>query len=428
MKVKSPSKILYFVAYTLIYPVLKICFKLEADSSNLVIPKGAHIVLANHFTMVDFLFVMLSLYPHRLNAVTAQKYFLFRPLNKLLPIVGCIPKNMFDPDIRSIIGMKTVLNRGDGLLMFPEGRCSSSQAYAGIHKSTGKMIKKFGVPVIACYIEGANICLPHWRRGFRFGRVRATFSNLFSEDEIKNLTVDKINVAIDARLSGQDRGTVHLSCCDKIDEPSPCLVKPFQTRWARRLAEGLHLILYYCPKCHMEFTMTSKGNKISCTACGNEAIIGRDARLTPTPGSVAKTEISLWFREQVRHQMKSISEDMEPIIDKVKVRTPSPKPGGGLVESGFGTMRIYPEGWHFDGEISGEPVSRFFSVEAVPAMSYNHNDGYQIYYGGEFFVFVPEDPRKSIKYVILAECMHWKFSRHVLMTPGVNSGYIEQDR
>jgi len=384
-------------------------------------PEGAHIILANHFTMVDFLFVMLSLYPHRLNAVTAQKYFLFHPLNKLLPVVGCIPKNMFDPDVRSIMGMKTVLNRGDGLLMFPEGRCSSSQAYAGIHKSTGKMIKKFNAPVITCYIEGANICLPHWRKGFRFGRVRATFSNLFSESDTVNLTIDEINAAIDARLSGEDRVAY------KTDEPSPCLEENrtpvFQTRWARRLAEGLHLILYYCPKCHMEFTMTTKGNSIRCTACGNEAIMGRDARLTPTHGSVAENEISLWFRDQVRHEMISISEVMEPIVDNVRVRTPSPKPGGGLVESGFGTMRIDPKGWHFDGEISNEKVSKFFPVEAVPAMSYDHNDGYQIYYGGEYFIFVPEDPRKSIKYVILAECLHWKFSTNVLLTPGVNSGY-----
>jgi len=428
MKIKNPNIALYFVAYVLIYPMLKICFKFEADRSNLVIPKGAHIVLANHFTMVDFLFVMLSLYPRRLNAVTAQKYFLLRPLNKLLPVLGCIPKNMFDPDVRSIIGVKTVLNRGDGLLMFPEGRCSSSQAYAGIHKSTGKMIKKFGVPVVSCYIEGASICLPHWRRGFRFGRVRATFGNLFSEDDIKKLTVDEINAAIDARLSGQDRGTVHPSCLDgKTDEPSPCPApdgKPFQTFWARRLAEGLHHILYYCPKCHMEFTMTTKGNAIRCAACGNEATMGRDARLTPTPGSVAEKEISLWFREQVRHEMKSINEDMEPIVENVRVRTPSPKPGGGMVESGFGIMRLDPKGWHFDGEISGEPVSKFFPVETVPAISYNHDDDFQIYYGGEFYMFIPKDPRKCIKYVILAECMHWKFAPHVLMTPSVNSGYV----
>jgi len=401
-------------------------------------PEGAHIVLANHFTMVDFLFVMLSLYPHKLNAVTAQKYFLLRPLNKLLPALGCLPKNMFDPDVRSVIGMKTVLNRGDGLLMFPEGRCSSSQAYAGIHRSTGKMIKKFGVPVISCYIEGANICLPHWRSGFRFGRIRATFCNLFSEGDIKILTVDEINTAIDARLSGADGGrqgdgssvlpdgvqTGALSETCKTDEPSPCLPPVFETLFARRLAEGLHHILYFCPKCHMEFTMTTKGNTISCTACGNAATMGRDARLTPTPGSVAEKEISLWFREQVCHEMKSINEDMEPIVDKVIVRTPSTKPGGGVVESGSGTMRIDPKGWHFDGEISGEQVSKFFPVESVPAMSYNHDDNYQIYYGSELFVFVPEDPRKSIKYVILAECMHWKFSPNVLLTPGVNSGYI----
>ena len=169
--------------------------------------------------------------------------------------------------------------------------------------------------------------------------------------------------------------------------------------------------------------MTTKGNTIRCTACGNEASMGRDARLTPTPGSVAEKEISLWFREQVRHEMKSLSEDMEPIVEKVRVRTPSPKPGGGMVESGFGTMLLDPKGWHFDGEISGERVSKLFPVEAVPAISYNHNDNFQIYCGGEFFMFIPEDPRRCIKYVILAECLHWKFAPNVLLTAGVNSGY-----
>jgi len=413
MKVKRPNAFLYFIIYILVYPLLKLFFTLKVDRSGMEIPKGAHIVLANHFTMIDFLFVMLALYPHHLNAVTAQKYFLTRPLHKFLPTMGCIPKNMFDSDVRSIINMKTVLNRGDGILLFPEGRCSSSQAYAGIHKSTGKLIQKFDVPVISCYIEGAAVCIPHWRKGFRCGRIRVTFRNLLSQTDIKSKTVDEINEAIDARLSGAE-GALPVST-----------KKPFQTFSAKRLAEGLHQVLYFCPKCKMEFTMVTKGNTIRCTACGNEATMGRDARLTPSPGSVAEGEISLWFRDQVRHEMQSLSEEMKPLIDKVKVRMPSSTPGGGTIESGFGIMKLDPKGWHFEGEISGESVNKFFSIESVPAMSYDHNENYQIYSGGDYYQFAPEDPRKCIKYVIIAECMHWKFSPRILMTPGANSGYIE---
>ena len=412
ISVKRPNAIIYFIAYALIYPALKICFRLKIEQDNLELPKGAHIILSNHLTMLDFLLVMLPLYPHRLNAVTAQKWFLSKPLNRLLPMVGCIPKNMFDPDVRSIIGMKTVINRGDGLLLFPEGRCSSSHAYVGMHKSTGKMIKKFGVPVISCYLEGADVCIPHWRKGFRTGRIRVTYKNLFSAEDTQSLSIDEINAAIDARLSG-DEGAL----------PVP-VNKPFQTFSSKRLAEGLHQILYYCPKCSKEFTMITEGCTIRCTSCGNEATMDRYAKLTPSHGSVAEREISLWFRDQVRYEMKSLHEDMEPItLENVRVRTPSPNPGGGVIESGFGTIQIVPKGWHFNGEISGEEVSRFFPVETIPAISYDHYDNFQIYFAGDYYMFTPEDPKECIKYVIIAECMHRKFSPNTLMTLGKSSGF-----
>ena len=413
INVKRPNAMIYFLAYSLVYPALKVFFRLKVERDGLEVPKGPYIVLSNHFTMLDFLLVMLSLYPHRLNAVTAQKWFLNKPLNKLLPIVGCIPKNMFDPDVRSIIGMKTVINRGDGLLLFPEGRCSSSHAYVGMHKSTGKMIKKFGVPVITCYLEGADICIPHWRKGFRSGRIRVTYKNLFSAEQTQSLCIDEINAAVDARLSGVEGAL-----------PVPAN-KPFKTFGSRKLAEGLHQVLYYCPKCSMEFTMVTEGNKIRCTSCDNEATMDRYAKLSPTQGSIAEKEISLWFRDQVRHEMKSLHEDMQPIvIERVRVMTPSPKPGDGVIDSGFGTLQIDPKGWHFSGEMFGERVSKFFPVETIPAISYEHNDNFQIYFAGDYYVFIPEDRRMCIKYVIIAEGMHYKFSPRVLMTPGINSGFI----
>jgi len=412
MKVKKPNAFIYFIAYIFVYPFLKLFFKLEVDRSEFELPDGAHILLANHNTMIDFMFALLPLYPHRMNTIVSRKYFRIFPLNIILPIVGSIPKSMFDPDIQSIKGIKTVLKQGNGLLLFPEGRCSSSNTYMGMHKSTGKMIKKFDIPILSCYIEGAENCVSHWRKGIRFGRVRVTFKNLFSTDDIKTLSVDEINAAIDARLSG----------LEGVSPPK----KPLQTFSSRRLAEGLHLVLFYCTECKEEFTMSSKGNTIFCTACGNSATVGRDSNLTPTPGSVTEPEISLWFRDQARHIMQSLHEDMEPIVHNVEVHKISNQSDSSW-EYGSGIMTISPKGWHFEGEISGQQVDVLFPIESIPAMSYGHNDNYQIYYSGAHYTFKPEDLRQCIKYVVLAECMHWKFSSNVLLTPGINSGFILDD-
>jgi hypothetical protein len=122
--------------------------------------------------------------------------------------------------------------------------------------------------------------------------------------------------------------------------------------------------------------------------------------------------------------MKQLSEDMEPISEPVTVWMPGKEPGSGIVKCGNGTIRLDPKGWYFSGELSNEHVDLFFPVESVPAMTYEHHENFQIYSNGVYYTFVPDDVKKSLKYVILAECAHWKFSSRQVLTPGKNSGYV----
>lgn len=412
MKVKRPNAVLFFLIYILVYPLLKIFFRLKVEKKDMILPKGSFIVLSNHKTMLDFLLVMLELYPkRRLNAVAASKWFLYKPLNRFLPLMGAIPKSMFDSDVGAIVGIKTVLKRGDGVLLFPEGRCSTSGAYSGIHKSTGKLIKKLGVPVISCYIEGVYNCMPHWRDLFRSGRIRLTCKNLFDVGDLKNMSVDEINLAIDNRLRG-------------VEGALP-ITKPFQTFRARRLADGLHKILYWCPICKTEYETSSLKNEILCKSCFAVATLDRFGDLSFDSEThnidnrdIAPRNIMEWFNLQAMYEAEKITENMEPIVERVTVRIPSGISGGGMIDSGDGVMRVCPKGWSFEGILSGEQVNLFFPVETVPAISYEHYDNIQIYHGGKYYMFVPEEPKRCLKYAIIAETLHWKFSEKTLLTKG----------
>ena len=434
MKVKKPNATLYFIAYIIFYPLLKLFFRLKPERSGMENLSGAHIVIANHSTLIDFLLVMLAYYPKRLNAVTAQKFFLIKPLHKFLPMMGCISKNMFDPDVRSIVGIKTVLKRGDGIFLFPEGRCSIANAYSGINKSTGKLIKKLGVPVISCYIEGVYVCMPHWRKLFRRGKIRLTFKTLFTTDDIKKLSIDEINRAIDLRLSGAE-GALPIK-------------KPFRTAGKKRLAEGLHKILYWCPVCNCEYTTDSFGNEIRCKNCDSGATLDCYQNLTfhassfnPVQNSASSSDfdaslstrfssdglpssIKSWFSLQVKHEMDALCEDMEPISEKVTVMMPSQNPNDGTVVCGSGVMKLDPTGWHYAGELYGEATNLHFPIETIPAISYESGMNFQIYFGGKYYIFLPEDRRKCLKYAILTECVHWKFSPRTQMTHG-DVGFAE---
>ena len=408
MKVKKPNAIIYFLVYILVFPMLKVMFRLKVDRSNYETPKGPFIVVSNHSSFMDFLIVMLSLFPRRLNAVTAQKFFLYKPLNKLLPMVGCIPKNLFDPDVRSIVGIKTVLKRGGSVLMFPEGRCACDGVYAGIHKTTGKLVKKLCVPVVSCYIEGSYTCMPFWRDGIRFGRVRITIANLFSSEDLQALSIDEINAALDARLGGYD---------------ALPLKKPLCTFGIRRLAEGLQKILYWCPKCEQEFTTETKGCRIYCTACGNAAEVDRYMVLDPTSGSRVPKDIHSWYKEQAQYEAKRLAEDMEPVSVHVNVKLPSDVPGGGMSYCGSGVISLDPKGWHYKGGLKGEQVSLFFPIDTVPALPIDPNDVFQIYAHGTFYMFSPDNKRECVKYSVMGECAYWKFASPVQMTPRKDSGF-----
>ena len=408
MNIRKPNGVLYFLVYILVYPLLKLLFRLKVDRTGYDPPEGPYIVVSNHCSYMDFIVVMLALYPRRFNAVGAKKFFLYRPLNKLLPIMGVIPKNLFDPDTRAIKSIMAVIKRGDRVLLFPEGRCSTDGAYAGVHKSTGKLIKKLGVPVVGCRIEGAYTCMPFWRKGVRLGSERLTIAGLISAEEVGAMTADEINCAVDERLGG----------------PVPSSrAAVFKTNKARKLTEGLQNVLYWCPACGAEFAHETRGNVIRCLACGSSAEMDREARLRPLGGGVSPGSVHEWFREQTRHEMSLLSENMIPVRTSATVRMPAAGEGRGMELCGSGELSLDSGGWHYSGELRGERAELFFPIDTVPALPFDPCDDFQIYAHGEFYMFTPEDPRRCAKYSTIGECAYHRFASAVLMTPGADSGF-----
>ena len=409
MQVKRPNALIYFLVYILFYPLLKLLFRLKVDKTGYTPSQGPFVVVGNHSSFVDFLIVMLSLYPQRLNPVTAQKFFLYKPLHKFLPMMGAIPKNLFDPDVRPIFGIKTVLKRGGKILLFPEGRCACDGVYAGMHKSTGKLIKKLGVSVVSCSIEGAYTCMPFWRKGLKRGRVRIIISNLFSPDDLKSLSVQEVTDTLDLRLS-------------RDGDPPPA--KPFQTFSSKGLTKGLDNILYWCPKCDSEFNLKSNNCTLWCSGCGNGAKLDKFMNFTPLkPDDIIFSDIHQWYKAQAQYEGHKLHPDMEPIGETVSVALPSDIPGGGMISCGEGFISLSPVGWNFKGTIKGEDVSLFFPIETVPAVPIDPNEVFQIYAGGTFYTFTPQDARKCIQYSVLGEAAYWRFASNSLMTPRRDSGF-----
>jgi len=409
-KIRKPNGFLYFVFFALIFPVMKLMFRLKVDRSGFSPPDGPFVVLCNHASFMDFVTVMISLYPRKLNAVVAQKYFYYSPLDRFLPFMGCIPKTLFAPDPHSVMGILSVIKRGDNLLLFPEGRCTTGGGYMGIHKATAKLIKKLGVPVVSCFIEGAYTCMPFWRKGVRWGRQRASFATLFTAEDTQRLSADEINSLIDKRLSGSDRATAPERLHVNVE---------------KNLVIGLENILYICPKCEAEFSLETFGNTIRCMVCGNAAVMDRFTRLSPVGDGICPPTVRDWNALQFSIEWKRLgflSADDEIFRTSVFVRM-NARPAKGLEICGQGMLVLTGLGWTYTGELFGETVKLFFPLESVPGIPFDPNDNFQIYAGGTIHAFRPvEGAQFCVKYATVGECAYWRFSPSIQVTPVHDSG------
>jgi 1-acyl-sn-glycerol-3-phosphate acyltransferase len=225
-------------------------------------------VLAGHASWLDFITVTIALFPHRMNYMAAYNFFRNPVLKFLLSFMGVIPKNQFTSDNQAILKTKQVIGRGGNVAIFPHG-CLSNEGRPGgfAAASIAKLLKAFKIPVVAVQMNGGYLSRPRWTKRIRRGRMDATVTSILNREKLNTLSIDDIYRRV-------------LSCIDFDDY-----------RWQRKnnvtfrgthLAEGAEGVLYKCPKCRAEFTLRSKGNRLFCLSCNNEAMV--NSKLFFEPG------------------------------------------------------------------------------------------------------------------------------------------------
>lgn len=187
LKIKSPNFI-----YNVLGTVWKILFKKKynihvEDKVNLKNIKGPYILISNHASRLDYMYIGLPLLPARLNFVAGYNEFFRSHLQGVFKILQVIPKKNFTSDVNTIKQISRVLKNNGKVMIFPEGMSSISGANQPIVVGTGKFIKHFNVPVYYAVIKGGYLTSPKYNLDERPGRVDVTFDSLFTVDDIQKL-------------------------------------------------------------------------------------------------------------------------------------------------------------------------------------------------------------------------------------------------
>ena len=283
--------------------ILLIGKKYKVKKINMEGLKPPYILLSNHQYFVDFELTAMVTHPHRVNNVVNIDGFYRRPW--LLELIGAICTRKFTNDLHLIKSIRKVIDRGDILAMYPEARYSASGTTAYMPESLGMLVKRCKVPVVAVVHHGNHLHTPFWN--FRKPRkvpLYTTATQILTAEDVAQMSSREIYEKIVGALQ-YDEYAYQREMGIKITEPYR--------------AEGLHKILYQCPKCKTESKMASEGAEIYCTECGKRWTLLEDGTLSANDGETEFSHVPDWYEWERSRVIEEVMRGEYSFQDDVRV-------------------------------------------------------------------------------------------------------------
>ena len=140
-----------------------------------------------------------------------------------------IPKSKSVADLALVKRMKSVINEGGNICIFPEGNTTMNGGPSPIPEGMGRLIKFLGVPVKFIRIEGLYLSAPRWSYHRKFGPSTMT--------EIANLNPVDFNQMDPETIEKIVKDSLNISAYQQ----------PLGLYKGKKLAEGLHKLIFSCP-------------------------------------------------------------------------------------------------------------------------------------------------------------------------------------
>ena len=368
-----PSRLLWFIAYLVFLPIVKLRYRLRVTKSFRGRLRGPALVLAPHTAECDPFLIGYALYPARPNYVVSAHLLAVPTIRRIFRILHVIPKRMFSADPSTILNIGRAKREGNIVVLFPEGRLPCSGHSVPIAQGTDALIARLGIDVYVAACHGAYLTFPKWSKKVHRGKINVEVSRIFTAEEIPNLSIDEISARLSAAIAHNDEAAMR-------GIPYRCKNK----------AEGVDGILYRCPECERELTLTASGDTIACE-CGHAARLLPDYRME---GSRFATlgEWFLWQRENV---------DLDtPLTSPVRVGTPDEK-GNMNENAGEGVATLTREAITFRGTVDGAPLEFTIPTEKLGGLPITVAKHFDVYYNNRLYYIYPlPDTRISVKWVV----------------------------
>ena len=162
--VNSP---VYWVVRAFLQPLIHIYFRLSRTGRQHIPVKGGVLLASNHRSFLDPFAIGCCL-RRPIFFVAKQELFKYRPIGWILNCLGAFPIRRGESDEESMKTARMLLERGDAVVIFPEGTRHRTGSLAEPKRGVGRLALETGVPVVPIAVLGSERA----RRGLIFRPVK----------------------------------------------------------------------------------------------------------------------------------------------------------------------------------------------------------------------------------------------------------------
>jgi DNA-directed RNA polymerase subunit RPC12/RpoP len=385
MKYKKPNVICYRLAQLVSWIVATFVFGRKYIRNEIRGKKGAFVVIANHEAALDFV-NLIGATTRPMSFVISKSFFSTLPIQGFLMKMGVIPKQQFQTSSDDLKKMKRVIDAGQPVVIYPAGLMCEDGLSTPIPGATYKFLRWLNADVYVARTRGSYFVMPKWSKKLRPGRTTMDIYQLFTKEELKNLTLEQIQEKTDSAL-----------LYDAYLEQEEMKVKYRGNRDLR----GLENVLYQCPNCHNEFSVSAtEQGEISCNCCGFRQVADEYGffRKVDGPGEEVRyvSQWSRWIYDGLARKLEA-GEEMT-LSARTKICMVDDRRHK-FIPVGEGILTLDPGGFRLEGTLGGAALDKGISIAGLPTLPFSPGKHLELQDGGTIYRCVLDDGRLVMKFI-----------------------------
>ncbi len=388
MQYQKPNTLFYKSVQGASWLIAKLIFRRKFLRNEIKGKKGPFVVIANHQAALDFV-NLIGATSRPMSFVISKSFFTTLPAQGLLKHMGMIPKQQFQTSVKDLKKMKAVIDHGQPLVIYPAGLMCEDGLSTPIPAATYKFLKWIDADVYVARAQGSYFVMPKWSKGFRPGRTYMDIYQLISKEELKTMPLETVRKMADEAL-----------LYDAYREQ-----EALQVSYSKgNVVRGLENVLYICPDCGKEFTITAVADDtLRCNHCGFTATSDKMGFLTTNTQPLRY--ISDWSRKIYNAQKeKFLSGEDAQLQTAVEIRMVHPKKHK-FTPVGCGQLLLDQEGFHLSGTIDGEERTIDLPI-CGPTLPFSPGRHLELQDGGTIYRCLPEQGHLVMKFVNTAKILY----------------------